>query len=161
MNLRQLHDYGACSSMMLYNLGDIDGGHEYNQVEALVRLWTSELETSATLNEGTYPRHMSFVVASVGPYQAGAILFLKKIGMKGTKNMWPNQKNGTTCGILVAPAVVVTQNLKKLLEKHKDTLINLLNQTTYDAWMQELNNTAPPPEDWDDEDDDWDWDDDE
>lgn len=63
MNLVQLHQFGACSSLILYGLGDWDVSPEWF-LTSFCKLFAKSVPVTPTLDAGTYPTDMSFIVAS-------------------------------------------------------------------------------------------------
>ena len=108
MNLVQLHPYGACSSLILYNLGDADLDPAWF-LATFCKLFSSPVTVTSTLEAGAYPTDMSFIVAST-LNQDTAEDCLKFLGFTECGQAY-NNKNGTSPTFWFATVPTVVENL--------------------------------------------------
>lgn len=113
MRLVQLHPFGACSSLILYDLVVAD--REYF-LTALCHMLAGDIPSTPTLDEGINAFHMSFVVASTQSHQIVAISGLEFLGFKKCGTAY-NAKNNTepTFWFITVPDL-----LKNLQEKFEE-----------------------------------------
>lgn len=113
MRLVQLHPYGACSSLILYDLVFPD--REYF-LTTLCHTLAGDIPSTPTLDEGITALHMSFVVASTQSHQTVAISGLEFLGFKKCGTAY-NAKNKTTPTFWF---ITVPDLLKNLQEKFEE-----------------------------------------
>lgn len=113
MYLEQLHENGACSSLMLWCLSDFEGAPD-RFIKTLWNLLNEELEETDTLNEGTYPKDMSFCVASTVAAQITANKMLNELGFTPHGPVY-NKKNNTSPTLWVIGIPTLLEQTKKFI----------------------------------------------
>lgn len=160
MILEQLNEWGACSSLMLRNLHDVQHLSEENVALILCSLWSKKLPTTETMKPGTYPCHCSFVCVSLTPDMTKAEEFFKGCGFVFTEPVY-NKKNQTKPFFGVVSVPVFQASIQRLYEKHKSFVEKMMGEEPAKILRDIFEGKGPaiPDDDddwWEDEDEDWD-----